>query len=113
MSSYNDSIDESGFPQLSPEHSCCTLIWLVFQTQILKKGAGLLQGSRNSVIRASTAKVGDLDFDWLPMHFSSVCFYPDLPPVAYHQFLTPVVVNQYSYMRRLVVTSTESSLYQY
>ena len=26
----------------------------------------------------------------------SVCFYPDLP-VAYHQLLPPVVVNQYSY----------------
>ena len=33
-----------------------------------------------------------------PCIFSSVCFYPDLPPpVAYHQFLLPVVVNQYSY----------------
>ena len=26
---------------------------------------------------------------WLPMHFFSL--YPDLPPVAYHQFLPPVV----------------------
>ena len=32
-----------------------------------------------------------------PCIFSSVCFYPDLPPVAYHQFLLPVVVDQYSY----------------
>ena len=30
-----------------------------------------------------------------PCIFSSVCFYPDLLPVAYHQFLPPVVVNQY------------------
>ena len=28
--------------------------------------------------------------------FLTVCFYPDLP-VAYHQFLPPVVVNQYGY----------------
>ena len=32
-----------------------------------------------------------------PCIFSSVCFYPDLPPVPYHQFSPPVVVNQYSY----------------
>ena len=53
----------------------------------------LLQGSHSSVVRASTAKVGGLGFDsqWLPMH--SVCFYPDLSPVAYHQFLPPVVGN--------------------
>ena len=31
-----------------------------------------------------------------PCIFSSVCFYPDLPPVAYDQFLPPVVVNQNS-----------------
>ena len=43
----------------------------------------MLQGSRSSVVRASTAKVGGLGFDsqWLPI-FSSVCFYPDIPPVA-------------------------------
>ena len=69
---------------------------LILQAQILKEGAGLLQGSRSSVVRASTAKVGDLGLDsqWLPMHG---CFYPDLPPVAYHQLLPQVVVNQYSY----------------
>ena len=64
-----------------------------------KKGAGLLQGSRSSVVRASTAKVGGLGFDsqWLLMHFFFI--YPDLPPVAclYHQFLLLVVVDQYSY----------------
>ena len=45
--------------------------WLVLQAQILREGAGLLQGSRSSVVRASTAKVGGLGFDsqWLPMHF--------------------------------------------
>ena len=44
----------------------------VLQAQILGESAGLLQGSRNSVVRASTAKVGGLGFDsqWLPMHFS-------------------------------------------
>ena len=52
------------------------------------------QGSRSSVVRASTAKVGGLGFDsqWLPKFFPSVCFYSDLPPVAYQQFLLPVVV---------------------
>ena len=70
--------------------------WLVLQAQILKDSAGLLHDSRSSVVRASTAKVRGLVFDpqWLRM--SSVCFYPDLPPVTYHQFLPPVV-NQYSY----------------
>ena len=44
---------------------------LVLRAQILKEGAGLLQGSRSSVIRVSTAKVGGLGFDsqWLPVHF--------------------------------------------
>ena len=61
----------------------------VVQAQILRESAGLLQGSRSSVVRASTAKVGGLGFDsqWLP--FPSVCFYPNLLPVAYHQFLPP------------------------
>ena len=47
------------------------LIQLVLQAQILKEGAGLLQGSHNSVVRAPTAKVGGLGFNsqWLPMHF--------------------------------------------
>ena len=46
------------------------------------------------VYRASTAKVGGLGFDsqWLPKFFPSVCFYSDLPPVVYQQFLLPVVV---------------------
>ena len=67
---------------------------LVHQAQILNGDAGLLQGSRSSVVRASTAKVGGLGFDsqWLPKFFPSVCFYSDLPPVAYQQFLLPVVV---------------------
>ena len=49
---------------------------------------------RSSVVRASTAKVGGLGFDsqWLPKFFPSVCFYSDLSPVAYQQFLLPVVV---------------------
>ena len=29
------------------------------------------------------------------MHFFFSLFYPDLPPVAYHQFLLPVVADQY------------------
>ena len=37
-----------------------------------------------------------------PCIFSSVCFYPDLPPVAYHQFLPPVAVNQYSHKKNHV-----------
>ena len=67
---------------------------LVHQAQILNGDAGLLQGSRSSVVRASTAKVGGLGFDsqWLPKVFPSVRFYSDLPPVAYQQFLLPVVV---------------------
>ena len=38
---------------------------------ILRESAVLLQGSRSSVVRALTAKVGGLGFDsqWLPMHF--------------------------------------------
>ena len=53
--------------------------------------AGLLQGSRSSVVRALTAKVGGLGFNsqWLPMHFSFGMF----PPDAYHQLLPPVVVD--------------------
>ena len=49
----------------------CWLIQLVLQAQILKEGAGLLQGSRGSVVRALTAKVEDLGFDSqrLPMYF--------------------------------------------
>ena len=58
--------------------------------------AELLRGSRSSVVRVSTAKVGGLGFDsqWLPKFFPSVCFYSDLPPEsdAYQQFLLPVVV---------------------
>ena len=67
---------------------------LVHQAQVLNGDAGLLRGSRSSVVRASTAKVGGLGFDsqWLPKFFPSVCFYSDLPPVAYQQFLLPVVV---------------------
>ena len=63
-------------------------------TCTLNGDAGLLRGSRSSVVRASTAKVGGLGFDsqWLPKFFPSVCFYSDLPPVAYQQFLLPVVV---------------------
>ena len=66
-----------------------------FQAQMLKESAGLLKGSRNSVIRASTAKVGGLGFDpqWLPIHFSLQ--YVSI--LIYHQLLPPVVVNQYSY----------------
>ena len=54
----------------------------------------MLQGSHSSVVRASTANVGGLGFDsqGLPKFFPSVCFYSDLPPVAYQQFLLPVVV---------------------
>ena len=59
----------------------------------MRKSAELLHGSR-LVVRTATTKVGGLGFD--PSGYSciflSVCFYP---PVAYHQFLTSVVVNQY------------------
>ena len=67
--------------------------WLVLQAQILKESAGSLHGSCSSVVRALTAKVRGLVLDpqWLRM--PSVCFYPDLPPVAYHQFLPPVVTS--------------------
>ena len=80
-------IQKSGFKQTMLQYH-------VHQAQILNGDAGLLQGSRNSVVRASTAKVGGLGFDsqWLPKFFPSVCFYSDLPPVAYQQFLLPVVV---------------------
>ena len=64
----------------------------------------MLQGSRSSVVRALTAKVGGLGFDsqWLPKHF-----YPDLPPVAYHQLLPTVVVNKiimYMYVSVWIIT---------
>ena len=67
---------------------------LVHQARILNGDAGLLQGSRSSVVRVSTAKVGGIGFDsqWLPKFFPSVCLYSDLPPVAYQQFLLPLVV---------------------
>ena len=79
------------YPDLPLHH---WLMLLVHQAQILNGDAGLLQGSRSSVVRASTAKVGGLGFDsqWLPKFFPSVCFYSDLPPVVYQQFLLPVVV---------------------
>ena len=81
------------------------LMLLVHQAQILNGDAGLLQGSRSSVVRASTAKVGGLGFDsqWLPKFFPSVC---DLPPVAYQQFLLPVVVI------RIVTKSNHVSLHR-
>ena len=63
--------------------------WLVLQAQILGKSAGLRQGSRRSVVRASTAKVGGLGFDsqWLPMHFSVqfVSTTSCLPTSSYHR----------------------------
>ena len=79
------------YPDLPLHH---WLMSLVHQAQILNGDSGLLQGSRSSVVRAPTAKVGGLGFDsqWLPKFFPSVCFYSDLPPVAYKQFLLPVVV---------------------
>ena len=73
---------------------------VIHQAQILNGDAGLLQGSRSSVVRASTAKVGGhgFDFQWLPKFFPSVCFYSDLPPVAYqHAALTTSCYNQNSY----------------
>ena len=56
---------------------------LVHQAQILNGDAGLLRGSRSSVVRASTAKVGGLGFDsqWLPKFFPSAI-------LIYHQLLT-------------------------
>ena len=61
---------------------------------MLRVSAGLLQGSRSSVVRASTAKVGGLGFDsqWLPKHFFSqfvsMLIYHHL---VYQQFLPPVI----------------------
>ena len=49
--------------------------------------AGLLQGSRSSVVRALTAKVGGLGFD---SHRLSKLLYADLPPVA---LPTPPVIT--------------------
>ena len=62
---------------------------LVHQAQILNGDAGLLQGSRSSVVRASTAKVGGLGFDsqWLPKFFLQY-----VSILIYQQFLLPVVV---------------------
>ena len=69
---------------------------LVHQAQILNGDAGLLQGSRSSVVRASTAKVGGLGFDsqWL------IKFFP-VSILTYHQVLPTVLTtsccNQNSY----------------
>ena len=72
--------------------------WLV---QILRESAGLLQGSRSSVVRASTGKVGGLGFNskWLPMHFSlqfvSILIYHQLLTTSsYHQLLLISIVTK-------------------
>ena len=54
---------------------------------------GCYGSSHSSVVRVLTAKVGGLGFD-SHAFFSSVCFYPDLPPA---------VVNQYSYKNNHVI----------
>ena len=75
---------------------------LVHQAQILNGDTGLLQGSRSSVVRASTAKFGGLGFDtqWLPKFFPSVCFYSDLPPCScLPTVLTTSCCNQNSYTK--------------
>ena len=96
----------AGFGWLYTPSPCCSevrvhgyhwwLIYLVFQAEILRESAGLLQGSRSSVVRASTAKVGGLEFD---SQFPSVCFYPDLPP-PYHQLLLirTIIMYVHSYI---------------
>ena len=64
-----------------------TVFMLVLKAQILGESAGLLQGSRSSVVRASTAKVGG---PWvrfsvaIPMHF----FLQFVSILIYHQLLT-------------------------
>ena len=74
----------------------------VLQAQILNEGAGLLGYCRVVVAQWSERRqlrsgaLGSIPSGY-PCIFYSVCFYPDLPPVAYHQFLPPVVVYQYSY----------------
>ena len=67
--------------------------WLVLQAKILKEASGLLQGSRSSVVRASTAKVGGLGFDsqWLAhaffLWYVSILFYHQLLTTSYYQRL--------------------------
>ena len=58
---------------------------LVHQAQILNGDAGLLQGSRSSVVRASTAKVGGLGS--IPSGYPSF-FLQYVPILIYHQLLT-------------------------
>ena len=66
---------------------------------MLRKGAGLLQGSRSSVVRVSTAEVGGLGFDsqWLPMHFVQF-----VSILIYHQLLTTS-----SYCRLLLISTVQ------
>ena len=61
-----------------------------------ERGAGLLQGSRSSVARCRQLRSEALGS--IPTGYPSIfSLYCDLPPVAYHPFLPPVVVNQNSY----------------
>ena len=64
-------------------------------------GAGLLWGSRSSVVRALTTKVGGLGFDsqWLPMHFclqyvSILIYHQLLTTSSYHQLLLISIVTK-------------------
>ena len=70
------------------------LMSLVHQAQILNGDAGLLQGSRSSVVRALTAKVGGLGFDsqWLHNFFLQY-----VSILIYHQLLTNSSYYQNSY----------------
>ena len=61
------------------------LMSLVHQAQIPNGGAGLLQGSRSSVVRVSTAKVGGLGS--IPSGYPSF-FLQYVSILIYHQLLT-------------------------
>ena len=55
-----------------------------YMAKILNGDAGLLQGSRSSVVRVSTAEGLGFDSQWLPKFFPSV--YVSI--LIYHQLLT-------------------------
>ena len=62
----------------------------------------MVQGSRSSVVRASTAKVGGLGFDsqWLPMYLyvSILIYHQLLTTSSYHQLLLISIVTKLSWI---------------
>ena len=80
---------------------------LVHQAQILNGDAGLLQDSRSSVVRASTAKVGGLGFDsqWLPKFFPFSMFLFCFTTSCLPTVLTTSCCNQNSYKNNHVFTN--------